>query len=73
MTVLATVATSDGYQVPEPHSVFFRSNQLVLLLSSNCRHFGERANKDDIAGMEGRAVRWMSAVADTSDDMMMIK
>ena len=29
-------------------------------------------NRDDIAKMEGRAVRWMSAVADTMIFMMMI-
>ena len=31
----------------------------------SCPHFGEIPSKDDIAEMEGRAVRWMSAVADT--------
>ena len=35
---------------------------------TNCLHFGERPNRDDIAKMEGRAVRWMSAVADTIYD-----
>ena len=34
-------------------------------IMTNCRLFGERPNRDDIAKMEGRAVRWMSAVADT--------
>ena len=34
-------------------------------IMTNCRHFGERPNRDDMAKMEGRAVRWMSAVADT--------
>ena len=32
---------------------------------TNCRHFGERPKRDEIAGMEDRAVRWMNAVADT--------
>ena len=32
---------------------------------TNCRHFGERPNRDEIAGMADGAVRWMSAVADT--------
>ena len=31
----------------------------------NCRYFGETPNRDEIAGMEDRAVRWMNAVADT--------
>ena len=32
---------------------------------TSCTHFGEIPSKHDIAEMEGRAVRWMSAVADT--------
>ena len=32
-------------------------------IMTNCRHFGERPNRDEIAGMEDRAVRWMDAVA----------
>ena len=34
-------------------------------IMTNCRHFGERPNRDEIAGMEDRAVRWMNAVGDT--------
>ena len=34
-------------------------------IMTSCPHFGEIPSKDDIAEMEGRAVRWMSAVADT--------
>ena len=34
-------------------------------IMTSCTHFGEIPSKDDIAEMEGRAVRWMSAVADT--------
>ena len=34
-------------------------------IMASCTHFGEIPSKDDIAEMEGRAVRWMSAVADT--------
>ena len=34
-------------------------------IMTSCTHFGELPSKDDIAEMEGRAVRWMSAVADT--------
>ena len=34
-------------------------------IKTNCRHFGEKPNRDEIAGMEDRAVRWMNAVADT--------
>ena len=32
---------------------------------TNCRHFGERPNRDEIAGMEDQAVIWSSAVGDT--------
>ena len=32
---------------------------------TSCTNFGETSSKDDIAEMEGRAVRWMRAVADT--------
>ena len=35
-------------------------------IMTSCTHFGEIPSKDDIAEMEGRAVRWMSAVADTT-------
>ena len=34
-------------------------------IMTNCRHFGQRPNRDDIAGMEDRTVRWMNAVGDT--------
>ena len=34
-------------------------------IMTSCTHFGEIPSKDDIVEMEGRAVRWMSAVADT--------
>ena len=34
-------------------------------IMTSCTHFGVIPSKDDIAEMEGRAVRWMSAVADT--------
>ena len=34
-------------------------------IMTNCRHFGERPNRDGIEGMEDRAVQWMNAVADT--------
>ena len=34
-------------------------------IMTSCTHFGEIPSKADIAEMEGRAVRWMSAVADT--------
>ena len=34
-------------------------------IMTSCTHVGEIPSKDDIAEMEGRAVRWMSAVADT--------
>ena len=34
-------------------------------IMTSCTHFGEIPSKDDIAEMEGRAVRWISAVADT--------
>ena len=34
-------------------------------IMTSCTHFGEIPSKDDIAEMEGRVVRWMSAVADT--------
>ena len=34
-------------------------------IMTSCTHFGEIPSKDNIAEMEGQAVRWMSAVADT--------
>ena len=34
-------------------------------IMTSCTHFGEIPSKDDIAEMEGRALRWMSAVAET--------
>ena len=34
-------------------------------IMTNCRHYGERPNRDDMATLEGRAVRWLSTVADT--------
>ena len=34
-------------------------------IMTNCRRFGERPNRDEIAGIEDRAVRWISVVADT--------
>ena len=36
-------------------------------IMTNCRHFGERPNRDEIAGMDDRAVRWTNAVADTNE------
>ena len=37
-------------------------------IMTNCRHFGERPNRDDMAKMKGRGVRWMSDVADMMKD-----
>ena len=36
-------------------------------IMTNCRHFGERPNRDEIAGMDDRAVRWTNAVVDTNE------
>ena len=41
-----------------------------MALTYLCTHFGEIPSKDNIAEMEGRAVQWMSAVADTIIMMM---
>ena len=44
---------------------YLKSCSYCAKVYCQCRHFGERPNTDEIAGMEDRAVRWMNAVADT--------
>ena len=42
-------------------------------IMTRCKHFGERPSRDNIAKIEHRSVRWMSAVTDTTMMMMGVK
>ena len=48
--------------VPGEQNLYVRRDHIM----TNCRHFGKRSNRDGMSKLEGRAVRWLSAVADTT-------